>query len=312
LSRRGAFGVYHAARTALAGRRSSVDSGLGYSVFRAIQPAKALAELPRAAVAVVQNAGMLALAREFSRVGVPSVAYLHGLEFETWRGENPDKPRCFPFRGYIANSRFTANRFRQVHGLDAVVLPPFFRREQYATQVTGRMVTFVNPVAEKGVDLALDIAARCSNIQFCFVRGWPLSSKDEAKLKARIERLGNVQLRNRTSDMRAVYRDTRILLVPSQWEAETWGRVVSEAQISGIPVIASNRGGLPEAVGPGGVIIGYDDSVDVWSKTVCKVWSDDEYYSKLSQNSLIYSERPEINSASQITMLLSALERFIR
>src|SRR5262249_21620774 len=62
-------------------------------------------------------------------------------------------------------------------------------------------------------------------------------------------------LRERTDDMRTVYCDTRILLVPSQWEDETWGRVVSEAQLSGIPVITSDRGGLPESVGPGGIVL---------------------------------------------------------
>src|SRR3546814_9881685 len=43
-------------------------------------------------------------------------------------------------------------------------------------------------------------------------------------------------------DMREVYRRTHTLLVPSQWE-EAWGRVATEAQFSGIPVLASDRGG---------------------------------------------------------------------
>ena len=54
-------------------------------------------------------------------------------------------------------------------------------------------------------------------------------------------------------DMRSVYRDTKVLLVPSQW-LETWGRVATEAQFSGIPVLASRSGALPEAVGPGGIL----------------------------------------------------------
>ena len=35
----------------------------------------------------------------------------------------------------------------------------------------------------------------------------------------------------------------------------TFGRIAVEPQFSGIPVVASDRGGLPEAVGPGGVLI---------------------------------------------------------
>ena len=37
-------------------------------------------------------------------------------------------------------------------------------------------------------------------------------------------------------DMRSVYAKCRILLAPSVWE-EAYGRVVTEAQISGIPVV---------------------------------------------------------------------------
>jgi len=48
--------------------------------------------------------------------------------------------------------------------------------------------------------------------------------------------------------MRAAYGRSRLLLAPSRW-VESWGRVASEAQISGLPVIATKSGGLPEAVG---------------------------------------------------------------
>ena len=80
-------------------------------------------------------------------------------------------------------------------------------------------------------------------------------------LKSRIHRLANVELVERSDDMSPIYASTRVLLVPSQWEAETWGRVVSEAQFSGIPVLASDRGALPETVGAGGAIIKYDAPV---------------------------------------------------
>jgi glycosyltransferase involved in cell wall biosynthesis len=311
LSRRSASSLYRAARLSLAGQSFLADDTLGYSVYRAIRPDRAIAKLPRSTVAVVQNAGMLGLAREFSRTGVPTVAYLHGLEFETWPSPSSDRYCAFPFQGYIANSGFTAERFRRKHGLDAIVVPPFFRRERYATQVRGRMVTFINPAPEKGLDLALSIAARCPKIPFCFVRGWPLSLRKLARLKARIGRLGNIELRERTSDMRTVYRETRVLLAPSQWEAETWGRVASEAQFSGIPVIASNRGGLPEAVGPGGVIIGFDEPVEIWAEAVQRLWSDEENHAALARAALHHAARPLLDPSCQIKTLVSALERFL-
>ena len=59
------------------------------------------------------------------------------------------------------------------------------------------------------------------------------------------------------------YAQARILLVPSVWE-EAWGRVVTEAQLSGIPVLASAIGGLPESVGPGGILVPPGSDVEVW------------------------------------------------
>ena len=303
LSLRNRFGLWRAVLSAASRRDFWVDKNLGYRVLRSRQLLRDAGRMLRPDVAIVQNGPMLDLARQFERRGVPAVAYLHGLGFERWPGE----PRCFPFRGYIANSRFTAARLRERFGLDAVVLPPLFRREDYATPVTGDRVTLINPVAVKGVELALQIAALCPEIPFTFVRGWPLGLKQEMTLRHKLRPLKNVVLRARTDDMRSVYRETKVLLVPSQWEDETWGRVVSEAQFSGIPVIASARGGLPEAVGPGGVIIEHDAPASVWADAVASVWSNQRRYSRLSDAALAHSQRPDLDPEHQVTRLVETL-----
>jgi glycosyltransferase involved in cell wall biosynthesis len=307
LSLRTGFGLWRAARIGVLGRNFSVDRELGYPVFRSRRPWRLTDELPRPAVAVVQNGPMLDFAAVFARFGVPSVAYLHGLNFEDWAAGAT--PVALPFRGYIANSRFTAERFRHRYGLDTVVIPPLFRRERYVTQAGGPMVTFINPVPVKGMELALEIAERCPDIPFCFVRAWPLGMSEGARLRRQLRRFGNIQLRDPTSDMRSVYRDTRILLVPSQWEAETWGRVASEAQFSGIPVVASNRGGLPEAVGPGGIILGYDQPATIWADALRRLWFDARRYSELSEAALRHAGRPELHPDRQVDLLVETLER---
>jgi glycosyltransferase involved in cell wall biosynthesis len=172
------------------------------------------------------------------------------------------------------------------------------------------MVTFINPVPVKGVDLAIEIAALCPEIPFCFVRGWPLRISGLMELRRKLRRLGNVVLREPTSDMRAVYRQTKILLVPSQWE-ETWGRVVTEAQFSGIPIVASDRGGLPEAVGPGGILLGHDQPAAVWAAALRELWSNRDRYRQLSQAATSHSRRAEIHSDRQLPLLITTLNRFI-
>jgi len=307
LSLRNGFGLRRAAQIGVLRRHVWVDRELGYPVFRSLRPWEHTDKMPQPAVAIVQNGAMRDYAAAFARAGVPSVAYLHGLGFEGW---DTEAPVSLPFRGYIANSRFTAERFRHRYGVDTVVIPPLFRRERYVTQASGPMVTFVNPVPVKGMKLALEIAELCPDIPFCFVRAWPLRMSEAACLRRQLRRLDNIQLRDRTSDMRNIYRDTKILLVPSQWEAETWGRVASEAQFSGIPVVASNRGGLPEAVGPGGIILGYDQPADVWADALRQLWFDAHRYSELSEAALCHAGRPELHPDRQVDLLVETLERF--
>lgn len=305
LSLRNRFGLWRAVRIAASGGNIWIDRDLGYPVFRSRRPARHAGALPRPTVAVVQNGPMLDLAAGFARIAVPAVAYLHGLAFETW----PDQPAGLPFRGYLANSQFTAERFRRRFGVQPTVLPPIFRRADYATAATGPMVTFINPVAVKGVDLAIRVAALCPQIPFAFVRGWPLGFRETARLRRAVSRLGNVELRDRTADMRTIYRDTRILLVPSQWEDETWGRVVTEAQFSGIPVITSDRGGLPESVGPGGIILPHDAPAEVWAQAVSGLWSEPNHYRQLSQAALQHAARADLDPDRQVATLIETLTR---
>jgi glycosyltransferase involved in cell wall biosynthesis len=98
--------------------------------------------------------------------------------------------------------------------------------------------------------------------------------------------------------MRAVYRRAKIVLVPSQWK-EAWGRIVSEAHLSGIPVVASNIGGLPESTGPGGVLLDPSTPAADWAAEIKRLWTDKEHYQRLSQAALDYSQRVELDLTHQ-------------
>lgn len=108
--------------------------------------------------------------------------------------------------------------------------------------------------------------------------------------------------------MKTVYGRTRILLAPSKWE-EAWGRVASEAHCSGIPVLGSTRGGLPEAIGKGGVTLDHDAPADDWARELKRLWMDDDHYARLSADALQFSKRPEMHPGRQFAMFLDVLQQ---
>jgi glycosyltransferase involved in cell wall biosynthesis len=192
----------------------------------------------------------------------------------------------------VSNSRFMAGM--SSHGGNrAEFLPSMFPREIYTLSPSRERVLFVNPVPKKGVDVALDLAARRPDIPFAFNLSWRMKSSAVRVLRERARMLGNVDIRMQTRDPARLFRDARIVIVPSQCR-ESWGRVVTEAHFSGIPVIASDIGGLPEAVGPGGILVP-PDSRDDWARALSTVWDDVDRYERLSRAALEYSCRPEID-----------------
>lgn len=265
-----------------------------YTLDRVTDP---MAELPAAVksfapdFAVLTAGTPVAMARCLADLGVPIVVYQRDSgadllrEISTWTDD--------PLLGVFSCSQFVASDIARLTGHRAAVLPNIFRRRDYAVPAAGRMVTFINPVPAKGVDLVLALAARHQDMAFLFVEGWAQPPKQQAVLRRRTDRLGNIAWQARTVDMRPVYAKTRILLVPSQWR-EAWGRVATEAQISGIPVLASDRGGLPESVGDGGLLLPRDD-LDAWSNSLHRVMTDERLWSELSARAAARSRRASLD-----------------
>src|SRR5690606_33115157 len=114
------------------------------------------------------------------------------------------------------------------------VLPPLVEPALYQTPTSRRHVTMINPRQIKGGGIALQIAELCPDIPFVFVEAWTGRDAFVESLRDSAARLPNVTWRRSTPDIRRILRSTRVMLMPSQWE-ETWGRIATEAHISGIP-----------------------------------------------------------------------------
>jgi glycosyltransferase involved in cell wall biosynthesis len=280
-------------------RKALRDRLLGYPVWRARSARETIeyvADQIKPDIIVVMCGQVVPMALAARRTKIPLLLNLQNVELGDHGGSFAELGNI----PCVANSRFTADRYRKTFSVEPKVIHPLIDWKKYRTETTRENVTFINPHPLKGVDLAIAVARHCPEIPFSFVESWRLWPGERGAL-GKLAEVPNIKLRAPVSDMRQIYGKCRILLTPSRWE-EAYGRVVSEAQFSGIPVVASNRGGLPEAVGSGGILLDPDGPIDKWVSTVKRLWHDDAYYSKLSSAARSYSERPALNESYQLDM----------
>lgn len=306
LTGEGRFGFK--SRVALKLQRSLcvVDDALGYDVYRAWHPVEAVTEVVERAqpdVAVMQSGHPVPLAQAFIDAGVPTVVYLRNAEVDDLSGDPSTLSPC----RFVANSHFTARWYEERYGLASSVVYPLFDPARYRTDGPRDAVVFINPHPLKGLSLALDLADARPEIPFIFVEAWTMAPAERAALCAEIAARPNVTLMGRTTDMRTVYARARVLLAPSQWQ-EAFGRVAAEAHYSAIPVLSSRIGGLPEAVGDGGVLVDHDAPVAAWSQALGALWHDKAFYERTAKAAARHAERPELQRERQLDALTTIFE----
>jgi len=231
------------------------------------------------------------------QAGASSVLYLrNGLELHGCHppGQRPP-PRSLPDY-LLANSHFVARRVQQEFGLDLPVVYPAMDLAACRAPAADdgrRYITFINPVVVKGVETFLEIAMRRPSCEFLCVEGWSAPSI----ILDFMRKVPNIRYLPHQEDMAEIYARSRLLLVPSIWE-EAFGRVVVEAQAASVPVIASNRGGIGEALGEGGILIDDHRNVVEWLRAIDRLQTDHQLYQRCQRLGLQNTRRFDLRQTA--------------
>ena len=202
-------------------------------------------------------------------------------------------------RGIVTVSNYMRNYIKRWSGLDSTILylpsygsGPFTHFNNF----DNGYVLMLNPCSYKGISIFLALARSLPHVKFAAIPFWGTTPQDRAALM----QVSNVTLLKPERNLDDIFKQTKVLLVPSVW-GEAFPQVVGDAMLRGIPVLASNAGGLPETklgvdyVLPVNMIERYEldskgqvqpvvpkQDVSMWIKALNDVITDRALYERLS------------------------------
>ena len=172
-------------------------------------------------------------------------------------------PQMFPFGRYslypgaarteligqaaaiVTISKFVADYIKECTGFDTFTNhPPHFGSGPFPflADFDRGYVLLMNASGIKGITIFLELARTLPHVEFAALTGYGTTASDRAALSE----LSNVTLLKNQKHLDDILQQTRVLLMPSLW-VEGFGMAATDAMLRGIPVLASNFGGLVEA-----------------------------------------------------------------
>ena len=218
-------------------------------------------------------------------------------------------------RAVVTTSDWTRRQLLERYSLPAarvhVATPGTLRTPQSALAPDGGRLLCVGALApHKGQDLLVEALIETAQLPWrCSLVG--PTARDPgfvAALRRRATAAGIAErLRIRGAragpELRAEYRDADVLVVPSR--TESFGMVVTEALAAGLPVIAADVGGIPEALGrtasgvPGLLVPAENSSA--LAAALARWLTDPRLRSLLRQNALLRREAlPDWRATSDV------------
>jgi glycosyltransferase involved in cell wall biosynthesis len=288
-------GVQHLIFPTLISNRSYVPARDELRIFR---HALTYLDLKKPDVFMTYGNGLLErnLLREARDRGIPTFFYLAHPGYKEW-GVFKDVDQVF------TDTEATRVLYDERFNLGAYAIGKFIIKPRIPTTGSPQVyATFINPASEKGVTLFYRIAQiaekELPELKFLVVESRSSLEQADERLSTGFSKLSNIVRVGLQQDMGRVFGMTKILLMPSLWH-ESGGRAAIEALSLGIPVISTNRGGLPETLGNAPIMLSVgpdlmenpkllpdESAARPWIEALAKLLTNQEFYKERQQLSL--------------------------
>jgi glycosyltransferase involved in cell wall biosynthesis len=286
----------------------ALDETLGYPVYRVKEPLLAYSDVlaewrPDIAILPFHEPVMPLVALGIA-AGVKAMLHVTSVDPRSAAMNLFQRPEIL----LTTCSNFAARRLDVLQGFTPPVSLPLIEPELFRVAQAGDAVVMVNPTLMKGVEIFFRLAEARPHRRFIAIESWDINDEWRLILSNRARACGNVELWPAATDMRPAYREAGLVLMPSIHE-ETYGRVVAEAQLSGIPALTSDRGELPAVVGGGGLTVPVDAAIEAWLTALDRML-DPAAYAAFSAAARREAERPERRPEAIVAEFVGLLEAF--
>lgn len=215
-----------------------------------------------------------------SILGSPSGHFIHSpaVTLELFK-QNPRFQKILQKKTVFTVSRFAQAAFQNTLNIQSYVWPPFIDPEKARFRKTKddrQAIGFYSAGAHKGTKMIRRLVNAMPQYHFVLM-GHILQS---------MMGCDNVTQIGFISDLERFYENISLLLVPSLI-AEGYPRIIIEASMNGIPVIANRTGGIPEALGESGILVELDADEDkmtaAYISAISEILGDAGMYATLSK-----------------------------
>lgn len=212
------------------------------------------------------------------------------------------QPKVFP---YVC-SKFVSDVVKTVSNIQLPIVYASCNEEKIKVDInpwTNQYITHINIHKLKGGYITEKLIIGIPEAKFICISTEPNSEELDTRIKQSLN--SESKYMERTENIREIYKQTRILLVPSIVD-ETFCRTVCEAMANGIPICTTGKGNIINLVGNSALILKEEDD---WTGPVKQLYNSETlinyYSSSIKERYKLFSE--DMASKQFKTLLDSAI-----